>query len=831
MDENGIIKWVNFILKKNINSFDELIDGKIILELIAALIDRTTEEILQSLEDSYSVLMLSNIYTIMDTSFDYEFNYLDQNNLKQNIIALINFLKTKFDEKNNEDNNKENNDSMEKEEEEIIVNNTENKITLEKDDNNIELNNNYIDFNNNTYEIENEKENEIKSIIDEIKNNNLDDETNNNNINNNKNEITKENEENNKKLDVFEKIDIIKENNNIIDENKNDNICNIKESLNFVGNISANNRQESKDINNIIDTYTSTQINKGLININIFNNSNNNDKNNISENDIMDKINNDSLEISDDEKNDYKYQKKKIIKIKDKTKEFSSITPDSIKIKLTKDRANDKAQNKLTNKNENNYTTTNNKSFIENNTIKYRNFYNKIKNIEQYFTNDKKNDDLNLNNKKYSTVISNKVQMNLGIPNLIVNDFEDERKNNGHGYNFFFHYSFIKTTMPIISLDNNKKYVKLSYEMKVIEEKNENISAKNEKEKYILNTLYKIGLIYSNQKNKSYLWNTLIPKLKDGSLVIKIINIYEEYINSDISGSNLENSIKQNNLNSQNNNIQSNWSNIFSILSSKDSFISNYKDHFYNNNQKLFLFLYDILYYYNNKLLDDNNDKNSPDKTTTNFNYQKIKNNSKKFKKINQKSKMYQSFYAQKFIKNRKNNICNKTADENDQNNLSLKPISNDVSGLRKKANYKQKECISFKLLLNNDDIESVLNFIKKLGLNLNLTKNDFYLNEMTTFKSGIAVFKIINKLEKRRSLLPKINVNPLSSFDCVDNYKKILHFLYNSKISFSPSILNKEKELYLAKPDLILKLLLNIKDIYKNENNSLLDVTADKNK
>ena len=78
---------------------------------------------------------------------------------------------------------------------------------------------------------------------------------------------------------------------------------------------------------------------------------------------------------------------------------------------------------------------------------------------------------------------------------------------------------------------------------------------------------------------------------------------------------------------------------------------------------------------------------------------------------------------------------------------------------------------------------------------------------------------------------MPKINVNPLSSFDCVDNYKKILHFLYNSKISFSPSILNKEKELYLAKPDLILKLLLNIKDIYKNENNSLLDVTADKNK
>ena len=43
------------------------------------------------------------------------------------------------------------------------------------------------------------------------------------------------------------------------------------------------------------------------------------------------------------------------------------------------------------------------------------------KNIEQYFTNDKKNDDLNQNNKKYSTVISNKVQMNLGIPNLIVN--------------------------------------------------------------------------------------------------------------------------------------------------------------------------------------------------------------------------------------------------------------------------------------------------------------------------------------------------------------------------------------------------------------------------
>ena len=824
MDENGIVNWVNTIIKKKISSFDELEDGKIILELIAALIERTTEEILQSLEDSYSVLMLSNIYTIMDTSFDYEFNYLDQSNLKQNIIALINFLKSKFEEKTNEAKANENNDSLENNEDGKAVNIVENKITLQKDDdkNNLAKNINSIDCNNNFLK---EDEKESKSIIDQSKINNLDDNIKNNtNIENKKSEILKENEIDNKKYNKTEKIN---DNNNIITENKNDNIYNKQENFNFVGNISVNNRQESNDINNIIDTYTNTQINKGLININIFNNSNNNnDKNN-----IIDNINNDSLEISDNEKNDYKYQKKLIKNKENKINEFLSITPDLSKIKTTRDRANDKIISKLAliNKIDNNFISTNNKTIIENNAIKHGNFYNKIKNIEQYFSPDTKYDDLKCNDKKYSTVISNKVQMNLGIPNLIVNDFEDEKKNNDNGYNFLLHYSFIRTTMPIISLENNKKYVKLNSEMKVIEEKYENINAKNEKEKYILNTLYKIGLINSNQKNKTYLWVNLIPKLKDGSLIIKIINIYEEYINNDISGNNLERNIKQNNINLQNSNIQANWAKIFSILSVRDSFIYNYNENLYDNVQKLFLFLYDILYYYNNKLLEDNYEKNSPDKSTNNSNYHRIKNNSKKYKKVNQKTKMYQSFYAQKFIKNKKNNICNKTADENDQNNLLIKPIINDDSVLRKKMIFKEKECISFKLLLNNDEIESVLNFIKKLGLNLNLTKNDFYLNEMTIFKNGVAVYNIISKLEKRKNLLPKINLNPLSSFDCVDNYKKILHFLYNSKISLCPNMLNKEKELYLAKPNLILKLLLNIKDIYKNEYNSLLDIITDK--
>ena len=67
--------------------------------------------------------------------------------------------------------------------------------------------------------------------------------------------------------------------------------------------------------------------------------------------------------------------------------------------------------------------------------------------------------------------------------------------------------------------DNNKNY-------KIVNNINENENEK--KEKLILDYLNKLGIINPEQKNKDYLWKILIPDLKDGYIIGKLINLLEK---------------------------------------------------------------------------------------------------------------------------------------------------------------------------------------------------------------------------------------------------------------------------------------------------------------
>lgn len=99
--------------------------------------------------------------------------------------------------------------------------------------------------------------------------------------------------------------------------------------------------------------------------------------------------------------------------------------------------------------------------------------------------------------------------------------------------------------------------------------------------------------------------------------------------------------------------------------------------------------------------------------------------------------------------------------------------------------------------------------------MNINM---DFNAKEMEEIKDGILLYKIISQLEVNLSILPKINCHPLSPANAVNNMKTIIQFLSLHKKTFPIEFLNKERELYEAKPEFVLQFLMCLKRIYQNE-------------
>ena len=116
----------------------------------------------------------------------------------------------------------------------------------------------------------------------------------------------------------------------------------------------------------------------------------------------------------------------------------------------------------------------------------------------------------------------------------------------------------------------------------------------NEKkmEEFILKYLFKIGIINMNQRNGDYLWKKLIPDLKDGYIIGKLIIFLEKKSNNYLKGISNETFYKVN--------IYLNWKKIKDFLLNKEAFNSSYlyQKNFFEQNKNIFYLLYDICHYY-----------------------------------------------------------------------------------------------------------------------------------------------------------------------------------------------------------------------------------------
>ena len=138
-----------------------------------------------------------------------------------------------------------------------------------------------------------------------------------------------------------------------------------------------------------------------------------------------------------------------------------------------------------------------------------------------------------------------------------------------------------------ISYNNKTQIIKINKEKKM--------------EEFIINYLYNKGIINADEKNNEYLWKRLIPELKDGYIIGKLINLLENKSNNYLKDISKETFYKVN--------INLNWKKIKEFLIKKDAFNSSYlfQKNFYKKNIYIFYLLYDICkYYYTRKELKDN---------------------------------------------------------------------------------------------------------------------------------------------------------------------------------------------------------------------------------
>ena len=767
MNEQFCVDWINSLDIPGsvfIDKIEDLFnDNNVLLNIISIILNKKEEELLYILDDLKSLNYIENIANLMNLYFDYNYDYKNTDYLVENTILLLEFLKSRYPKN-------------------PINQKADTKQNFSKN----VFNSN--DYNNNDYI-------NLKDINNGNNNNS-------NQGNNNKTRI-KNNNINNKDRMIKSKKDIGKfepKNNLIID-------C---PTYNYK---TAPNRSISSD--KIIKNKITNTSNNNNSNSNIINNNN--------------------------QKKDSFYKEITIItnNLKRQSKNKSEYLSPILKSEDFK----------------------NSKSLSSN-------IFSKAKRKIKTNNNNKTSD--NFIKKVMTSKIPNYFLMTIGKPILKKDDS-------------FYYYQFQKISFPVthISIEpknafkrNKKNYYKFpfllqnlmneknikKYKEKNLTEKNNNkyrtvnnMNENEKKEKLILDYLNKLGIINTEQKNSEYLWKILIPDLKDGYIIGKLINLLERKNRNYLKGISKETFYKVN--------IYFNWQKIIEFLINRNKFnsIYLYQKNFYSNDNKLFNFLYDLIKFYYDKEninksfrqknqkynidisniknisdhnLPDNNinySKNSYlDKSNQNKSYnstpiqpkkrkKQINNSQSKNLKLNSTPSISEIMNIRKSLNyiHRENNslmIFSNKEKKNSKNNLNK---SEDFINLKNK-NKTEKIYVKGENLSFDKNVDNILSFLKLIGVNI--SQINFYTSEMKIFKDGILLYQIISQLENNLSILPKIDLNPKSPSNAINNHRLIINFLNKYKKNFPIELTEKEKELYKANPIFILKFLNVLKSVYNNE-------------
>lgn len=529
-------------------------------------------------------------------------------------------------------------------------------------------------------------------------------------------------------------------------------------------------------------------------------------------------------------------------------------------------------KNKLMNKTKNNYSYSNINPIYKGNAPKKNNntFFNEISNNikpnqklsmkTQYKANSSKdmllskklkNSDKNKHLLNYENYNSSDKITQKGIPTKVPN------------------YNLKTKDKPVLKQEDNfyndQKYIlenkhnsfeNLSHKKENKLSNNENIMNDIHKERFILDFLNKIKIINEQQKNADYLWKVLIPDLKDGYIIGKLINYLEKKNNNYLKGITKETFYKVN--------IYFNWQKITQFLINRNLFnsIYLYQKNFYEDDRSLFYFLYDLLHFYFEKEnINKTAIKNFIDRTH-NKSYNNIsginlannldfsKNYSHINKNINKSDLKDKSNHSTPItiMKNENKDEKMKKFKQRPSTNLkmSVTPSISEIMNIRKSLNYVHRENKSFVLFPKNDQmipnksetsfnlknkekifikgenksfdkkVEDAISFLETIGINT--SEINFFCPEMKVFKDGILMLQIISQLESNNTSLPKINLNPKNPATAINNHRLIINFLIKYKKNFPVELTGKERELYKSNPKFILKFLLVLKSIYSNE-------------
>ena len=334
----------------------------------------------------------------------------------------------------------------------------------------------------------------------------------------------------------------------------------------------------------------------------------------------------------------------------------------------------------------------------------------------------------------------------------------------------------------------------------------------NEKkmEEFILKYLFKIGIINMNQRNGDYLWKKLIPDLKDGYIIGKLIIFLEKKSNNYLKGISNETFYKVN--------IYLNWKKIKDFLLNKEAFNSSYlyQKNFFEQNKNIFYLLYDICHYY--YIEKEIKCKKNFCKRSISLNHIENKNKNS-IKKIKDKIKLNKISSKEEIMKVRQS--LNKYIKKNNTNNHKNIKRNNELNKVN--INYTEKNNTKTddidNIIINNkikNKINKVLSFLTIIGIDT--SQINFYSKEMKIFKDGILFYKILSQLEQNKNLLPTIDLNPKQAPSAINNHKLMINYLIKYKKNFQVKFMGKEKELYKAKNEFVLEFLLEIKKAFKNE-------------
>lgn len=456
----------------------------------------------------------------------------------------------------------------------------------------------------------------------------------------------------------------------------------------------------------------------------------------------------------------------------------------------------------------------------------------------------------------------------LGTPSLI----KDSRN--------FYYYKLFKLTNPIVNIEIGKgkgrikkmKFIPNSnanedYEIFDTENQKQELEKMKEKEELILNFLYDCNIINEYQKRTNYFFKKILPKASDGVFIGDIINILEGKKEKVLKGISKETYYR--------NNIKINFDKICNFLNQKESFKSKYlfKDEFYNNQNDLFEFIYEIISYYlkyrknvyeqikkrkqerehspsfikqicenkyplsdvtiNNASINTSQsnicyiiDKASAQRANSIFEHSFKKKKSFDFSTPNlDKFCQDKNFNKKELMDIRKNIYYQHYTQRNNEVNEQKEKVA---TKLKKKKSLIPRPFISKRTIEevpeapvfgkdNSFDrkVCEILYWLDQIGIK---TPVDFYQTSMGEFQDGVLLYQIIKKLETDSKILPRIDFNPKNATVAINNIRVILVTLSQNKKQFPVNFLNKQKEIFKAYPMDILELLFSIKSIYSNE-------------